>query len=278
MHTLKIFLFNSTYFLVVFLFLGVHQISNAETADTSLSEESSSSEAINVWYGGEQSFGVPGLAQRWVNIPGRINKTEQHVSLHFELNGGPEQKLHIGPDSRRLAAPGDFNVEIDANELRAGTNDLRITRILKNNARDVQHVKLDYQDQPWPLPYTIDWSNVESIQDAIQIADGLWQLTGSGIRTVPDHIGYDRTLGIGDAGWSSYDILASFTVNAIDSTAYDSPESVRPSLGMILHWNGHTDTPIDCGQPHCGWLPVGAMHWYTIPEDGMPGLISTPGL
>jgi hypothetical protein len=264
--------FNHAIFLVAFLFLGSLQIPAGAAENTSPPVSIHMPKPINIWYGEKQRFGSPGLTQRWVNIPGRVNYHDQVASLNFSLNGGPEQKLHIGPDSRRLAAPGDFNVEIDANELRTGSNDLRITRILKNNNRDEQHVKLHYQVQSWPLPYTVDWSKMDTIQDAVQVVDGFWQLTGSGIRTTPDKIGYDRTLAIGDAAWSSYEILVPFTVNAIDPSAYASPSSVSPGLGLILHWNGHTDTPVDCGQPHCGWFPVGAIHWYTFPENGPSGL------
>ncbi|MBU1139400.1 MAG: hypothetical protein KKA76_10515 [Proteobacteria bacterium] len=233
--------------------------------------ETQATEAIQLWYGEEQQFGFPGLAQPRVNIFGRINNHDQVSSLSFSVNEGGEQPLHIGPDSRRLSAPGDFNVEIDAHALQFGNNSINITRILKDKSRDVRHVTVNYQSRPWPLPYRVEWAEVDSIQNAVQVVDGMWEMTKSGIRTAPDSVGYDRALALGDEAWSSYEILVPVTLNGVDSSAYDSPESVRPGLGLILHWNGHTDSPIDCGQPHCGWFPVGAIHWYTFPKNGPGG-------
>lgn len=233
--------------------------------------ETRAKDAIQLWYGEEQQFGFPGIAQPWVNIIGRISKQDQLASLSFSVNEGPEQILHIGPDSRRLSVPGDFNIEIDANALYPGKNSIHINRILKDNSRDVRHVRVDYQGRPWPLPYRVKWAEVENIQNAVQVVDGMWEMSESGIRTTSDFIGYDRALAVGDAAWSSYEILLSFSLNSVDSSAYDSPESVSPGLGLILHWNGHTNSPIDCAQPHCGWFPFGAIHWYNFPKSGPGG-------
>lgn len=237
----------------------------------SLLSEIQATEAIQVWYGEEQQFGFPGLAQPRVNILGRVSNHDQVSSLSFRVNEGPEQALHSGPDSRRLSASGDFNVEIDPGGLQCGSNSIDIIRILKDKSRDVQHVTVDYQSRPWPLPYRVEWAEVDSIQDAVQVVDGMWKLTESGIRTALDSIGYDRALALGDGTWTSYEVLVPFTLNGIDDSAYDSLASVSPGLGLILHWNGHTDSPIACGQPHCGWFPVGAIHWYTFPKNGLAG-------
>lgn len=228
-------------------------------------------ESIQVWYGEKQQFGFPGLAQPWVNILGCVSDYDQVSSLSYRVNEGATHSLNIGPDCRRLSAPGDFNIEIDAELFHSGNNRIDITRTLKDNSRDVRRVTVDYQSRPWPLPYRVKWAEVVSIQDAVQVVDGIWEKTGSGIRTAPDSVGYDRAVAIGDAAWSSYEILVPFTLNGVDSSAYDSPESVSPGLGLILHWNGHTHSPIDCGQPHCGWFPVGAMHWYVFPKSGQGG-------
>ena len=228
-------------------------------------------EEIQVWYGEEQQFGTPGLAQPQVNILGRVSNHDKVSSLSFRVNNGLEQPLHIGPDSRRLSAPGDFNLEIDAAMLDFGNNNIDIIRTLEDNSRDVRHINVAYQKRSWPLPYRVNWAKVDSIQDAVQVVDGNWQLIGSTIRTAADSIGYDRALALGDATWSSYEILISFTVSGVDSSAYDSSESVSPGLGLILHWNGHSDSPIDCDQPRCGWFPFGAIHWYTFLEGESGG-------
>ena len=227
-----------------------------------------SGEAIEFWYGEKQRFGFPGLAQPFINIPGRVSGVAKTASLSYSLNNTPGQVVNVGPDLRRLAAPGDFNIEIPSDGLRPGSNRITVTRVLENNRSDIRNIELIYERQvPWPLPYRVEWSQVEDIQAAVQIVDGLWLLNDSGIRIAPGYVGYDRTIALGDSSWSSYEILLSFTVNGVDSSAYESPESVSPGFGVILHWNGHTDTPVDCGQPRCGWFPVGAINWYSFPEN-----------
>lgn len=231
---------------------------------------------FNLWYGEAQQFGFPGLAQRWVNILGHIDRPDQVASLSYSLNNGPEQNLHVGPDGRRLAAPGDFNVELDAGVLLDGTNTILLRSRLHNGTTAAQQLGLAYRPQPWPLPYSLQWNRVDAIQDAVQIVDGRWQMTAAGLRTAPDRIGYDRSLAIGDRNWTGYEILLPVTVHAIDASAYASSESVSPGFGLVLHWNGHSDTPVQCGQPHCGWLPAGAFHWYNFTAAGPGGLnIST---
>jgi hypothetical protein len=252
---------------VLFLYCSFFEIPACTASDLPQSKSIHPIEAIQVWYGEKQQFGFPGLAQPYVNIPGRVSNHNEVESLSFSLNDGPQHALHIGPDGRRLAAAGDFNVEIHADDLQPGNNSLRITRTLKDNHSDVQYVTISYQVQPWPLPYRVEWSKVSVIQDAVQVVDGLWHLTETGIRTAPKQMRYDRTLALGDTSWSSYELLVPFTLNDIDFSAYGSPESVSPGFGLIMHWNGHTDTPVVCGQPHCGWFPVGAIHWYSFPEN-----------
>ena len=33
-------------------------------------------------------------------------------------------------------------------------------------------------------------------------------------------------------------------------------------VGVLLRWTGHTDTPVTCAQPKCGYLPLGDIAWY----------------
>ena len=75
----------------------------------------------------QQEFGQLGVPQQWVNILGNVSDPDGIASTTYSLNGGAESTLSIGPDTRRLADDGDFNIEIDHNDLVDGSNDVVIT-------------------------------------------------------------------------------------------------------------------------------------------------------
>jgi regulation of enolase protein 1 (concanavalin A-like superfamily) len=83
-----------------------------------------------------------------------------------------------------------------------------------------------------------------------QVVDGKWALEGANVRTVEP--GYDRLIGVGDMAWDDYEVLVPITVHS-------QPSSF--GAGILFRWNGHTDSPVHCGQPKCGWLPLGAILW-----------------
>lgn len=128
----------------------------------------------------------------------------------------------------------------------------------------MQTVTIDYKDNTWPLPYSIDWKSVTNIQDVVQIVDGKWILDEAGIRTHPAHVGYDRVIAIGDMTWKDYEVTVPITVHAIDTSSYGNPISVGSGFGVNLRWLGHTDSPVVCSQPHCGWDPMGGSNWYSF--------------
>lgn len=83
--------------------------------------------SIHIWYGHEQHFGRLGIPQRWVNVLGSVTPAEDVASLTYSLNGAAPSKLSAGQNTTRLAGPGDFNVELDHRELRAGKNIIAVT-------------------------------------------------------------------------------------------------------------------------------------------------------
>lgn len=229
--------------------------------------ETNSKPVINIWYGTHQKFGQIGVPQRWVNIPGNVSDPDGISSLTFSLNKGAELPLSIGPDKRRLLAPGDFNIEINKDLLDIGINRVVIKAVDNYNNETVQTVAIDYKANTWPLPYSVDWKSVTNIQDAVQVVDGLWILDGSGIRTHPEYVGYDRVIAIGDMTWKDYEVTVPITIHAIDTSAYGSSISIGPGLGVNVRWLGHTDSPVICSQPHCGWDPMGGSNWYEFRKD-----------
>lgn len=225
---------------------------------------------IDVWYGSRQVFGAPGLAQRWINILGNARDPQGGLpEVAYSLNGGAAVPLLLGPDRRRLARRGDFNIELDAASLLDGENRLRITARGRRGGQSAAEVLVIIERQTWPLPYAIDWASVSDLQAAAQVVDGHWTWDARGAR--PLEAGYDRVLAIGDESWADYEASVEVTLHGIDPSGYQTRESGGAGFGVNLHWLGHTDDPYPSrwpAQPHMGWLPTGASNWYSFKKDG----------
>ncbi len=210
---------------------------------------------LSVWYGTDQHFGGLGQPQPWVNIVGNVTDTNEINSFYYSLNEASPVDLEMGPDSRRLDEEGDFNVDIATADLSTGENKVVITAINAYSHTSQVTVTLNYTaGTVWPLPYILDWGNIstsQELQHAAQIVDGEWTLTGDGIRNTRQ--GYDRLIAIGDRTWTDYIVTVPITVHS--SFAYNS------GIGLLFRWDGHTDTPVNCGQPKCGWEPLGELAW-----------------
>jgi hypothetical protein len=191
---------------------------------------------INVWYGDNQTFGQNGIAQQWVNILGNMLAPSGIQSASYTLNGGSPQFLRVGPNGFRLVDTGDFNVEVDHANLRPGNNTVVISATDNQNHTATHTVTLNwaYTGGTWPLPYSIDWSTVPSVQNVAQVVDGQWALQTDGtVRTM--QVGYDRLLALGDVSWTNYQVTAEITVNSFDCHQF--------SLGVVVGWTGNTTDP-----------------------------------
>lgn len=217
---------------------------------------------IDVWYGADQEFGHIGRPQRWQNVLGNVSDPDGVTSLSYTLNGGAARNLSIGPDSRRLFRPGDFNVDLDDNDLVEGDNTVVITAVDSTSAVSTRTVIVDYESgNVWPQTQIVDWDQANVIHDVAQPVDGQWELEGDGVRSVDP--AYDRLIGIGDVQWSDYEVTFPVTVNAVDNAGFSSGTSGRGAgLGVLFRWNGHTDFPVVYPQPKTGYLPYGAIGWY----------------
>ena len=211
---------------------------------------------IDLWYGDTQSFGHLGVPQRWVNILGRIAALEKTATLHHTLNGGPSQPLAIGPDRHRLANPGDFNVEIDCEDLQEGENIVIITATDRDGHRTDRTVTLQVtRNRIWPLPYTINWSDTTAIHNVAQVVDGRWALQPDGIRVLEPY--YDRVIALGDRTWTDYELTANVTFHGMrvpDKSAGDGGANVIHAA-LAVRWPGHDP---DGQQPRVKWYPLGA--------------------
>lgn len=223
---------------------------------------------INIWYGDNQRFGDLGTTQVWLNILGDVATAPDAdlASFTFSLNGGDPVALSVGPDQRRLAYGGDFNVEMNIVDVINGDNVVEIVAIDTFGETTVKTVNFHYNSTTeWPLPYSVNWDSVTDIPDAAQIVDGFWALVPGGVRIQEKE--YDRVLTVGDVLWEDYEITVPITVHDFDP-GYLGPISVSAGFGITLKWTGHTDDPVFCPQPHCGWLPSGAGAWYDIGSGG----------
>lgn len=224
---------------------------------------------IDVWEGLFQNYGNPGVPQAIYNILGRVSDDTFVDSLWYTINDGPDLPLSIGPDTYRLQNDGDFNIDINQNNLNTGINIIDITAEDSQGNTTTVTVALNYTPQnTWPIPYNIDWDNVNELTDVVQVVDGLWDYSSNGARVL--EWGYDRILAIGDLGWTDYEITVPITVHARDDLDLGYP-SIGPGIGIVTRWQGHSNW--QGRQPNIGYLPMGASFWYDFyTNNGIFGL------
>jgi hypothetical protein len=212
---------------------------------------------ITVWYEASQQFGQLGNPQTQVNLLGNVRDTDGSIaSLSFRLNGGSSTKLSIGPDTRRLANAGDFNIAINTSSLINGTNNVVITAVDNNGDTNQKAISFKYTwGKTWTLPYTTSWLGGGSIHSQAQVIDGLWQTDSLGVH--PVQVGYDRLIAVGDIAWTNYEVLVPVTIHSF------TPDPSNPSdaggVGVIVRWQGHIGT----GQLPDGWTQIGAYGYYS---------------
>jgi regulation of enolase protein 1 (concanavalin A-like superfamily) len=218
---------------------------------------------IDVWYGDSQSFGDLGNPQRWINVLGQVQDPDGINALSFSLNGGEPRSLSFSP-YRRLAEPGDFNVEIDYMEFSPGANTIEIRAVDTLGFEAVKTVSVDYSaGTVWPLSYQVDWSSVLEIRDVAQVVDGRWSIVDGQLRN--DLQRYDRTVVIGDITWTDYEVTVPVTIHRFSQDGFGGNAGV-PGAGVSLKWPGHTDWTGD--QPTHGWNPSGAGGFVSFDRDG----------
>ncbi|MCB0634325.1 MAG: hypothetical protein R2824_30540 [Saprospiraceae bacterium] len=234
----------------------------AETVPGEVSS-TTTSPAIDFWYGHQQRFGHIGQAQCWINILGNISNAENLDRVLFQVNDGPEQPLTLGSDQHRLAMPGDFNVELAWDEMPLDTNRLTVRVYPKQGdpVTDTMQVIVD-KEEIWPLPYSVNFSGGENIQNQVQVVDGRWESTASGVRTVLPY--YDRVLSMGDTTWTDYEATVQLTVHGFIPPAPGPPTYNVTHFGVALRWRGHHT---DGRQPSRKWYPLGAQGEFLLKNE-----------
>jgi hypothetical protein len=220
---------------------------------------------IDIWYGKDQSFGhLGGHPQRWINVLGHVDPADDLDSLSYRLNGGAWLPLSFLEDNKRIAKTGDFNVEILRSELNRGVNDVFISARNKHGSVATKMVHVIYYEPEgnWPLPYHIDWSQVNEISDAAQIVDGKWILTRDGVRSVEKY--YDRVLAFGDASWENYEVRTTVIVHSLTPPKVDPNKTNVTHVAIATRWPGHD---ADGNQPTVKWHPLGATAEFRLGGD-----------
>ena len=217
---------------------------------------------ISIWYGPIQRFGHLGEPQRWINVLGNIADPEQIDSVSFSINSNEERLLSLGSDLHRLALPGDFNVELTWDEVQAGENTLLIKAYPKNTPPVTSTIKLLVEKgNTWPLPYQIDFSKLNNLQDVVQIVDGHWRLEETGVRTQQRY--YDRVLTMGDTTWSNFETTVRLTIHGFTPSEPGPPTYNVSHFGVAMRWRGHHS---DGRQPSRKWFPLGAQGEFLLKD------------
>jgi hypothetical protein len=215
---------------------------------------------LTLWYGDSVAFGQNGNPQKWVNVLGNVSDDGSINNFYYQLNGGLPVDINIGPDNRRLINIGDFNIDIDAEDLTNGSNTVDLFAEDDEGNVNFKSVTITYTPgNVWNLNSTIDWQNTSAITNEAQIVDGKWQLTNEGVR--PTEIGYDRLIAIGDTTWTDYEVIIPIQIHALD-TDIGVNGGNEYGIGLLMRWLGHTDSPVAGWSPKSGWEPYGEIGWF----------------
>lgn len=213
-----------------------------------------------LWYGDEQSFGQLGHSQPLINILGSATHSENVVNASYRLNGRRTKQIVLGPDLHRLANAGDFNLEIERSQLKPGKNTVSIRAQTRSGKPIAKSLKFDYDpDTTWPLPYEVDFTSVDNLQDVVEIIDGRWTLTDDGVRIAEPY--YDRQLSFGDSNWTDFDLRAEVLfhhhfVNVAGRNINGPPYLSHAHASFNMRWNGHPD---DGFSPRRDWMNLGSL-------------------
>ncbi len=242
------------------------------TSGTSFRTTVSTGPQIDVWLGDDEVFGANGTTQPWANLLGNVSDPDGVQWLSYTLNGGGSRSLSLGPDSRRLQYPGDFNADIKLTDLVVGTNTVVFTAVDAGGARSTRTVTVRrVAATPPGMAFTQSWSQTASLDSQVTVVDGHWQVNSGGVRVAPGATGYDRVLALGDQSWTDYEVTVPVTVHGFGPAA-GSYLSGAPLVGLAMRWQGHQK--VNSAQPAWGYKSVGAyawFRWYDTPKLEMVG-------
>lgn len=209
---------------------------------------------IDLWYGDTQEFGQLGLPQKWINILGNVQSEKGIKDFTYTLNESEPKALSLGSDLHRLAAQGDFNVEMDVGDCLERENKLVLLALDSvGNTFEKEVTFILHKDRSWKLPYRIDWSEVQQIQDVVQVVDGNWEINKIGLHNVDTY--YDRVVAFGDDSWKNYEVSTTATFHDFTTPQTGPPTYNVSHAAIATRWTGHDQDGL---QPTRKWYPLGA--------------------
>ena len=239
----------------LFFFTGIFPSCTAERKEEII---------VNVWYGQDQCFGKLGNPQRQINILGNIQLPKDSFRVYYKLNGqDTEVDITLGSDLHRLAMEGDFNIDMDRSDLKEGENVINL--VVENNGNEVftRTIRFHYYSvNDWPLPYVVDWSEADKLQDVVEVVDGLWEITPAGVHVCEQY--YDRVLAFGDSSWINYEVETSVVFHDYIPPSEGPPTYNVSHVAIASRWPGHDR---DSLQPNRKWYPLGATSEFRITDD-----------
>lgn len=227
---------------------------------------------ITVWYEDDLEFGQNGNPQQWVNIMGNVSGlSPSNITLRYKLNGvGGFTLLDKGADKRRLYQEGDFNIELDIDDLINGTNTVEIRARNNNTNQETREFYSFTYDANGTVSdsFTVDWSQASTLHEVAQPVDGEWTIEPGGTLRPLDvatgitpTLAYDRLVAFGDMSMTDYQVTVPFTIHSIDTDkGFDFPSN-GPGVGMIMRWQGHYQQLSD-NQLRTGWRRFGSLAWF----------------
>lgn len=212
---------------------------------------------IHLWHPARAEIDRIGRSQRCFNVLGRVRPAPRGTTLIARLGALPPRELKLGPDGARLAAPGDFNLDIDLSTLPAGeTSVILEARTPDGELATATLGLVSRRDSPeWPLPWNADFTKTtEPLERIVQVIDGRWHLVPDGLAVVEPY--YDRVIAFGDPRWSDYEVTARLRLRAQRVPEPDREVGADViHVALTLRWPGHH---ADHHQPHRLWYPLGA--------------------
>lgn len=209
---------------------------------------------IDLWYGEQQEFGQLGLPQKWINILGNVQSASGIKTFTYQLNDADPKPLTLGSDLHRLAAPGDFNIDLEVYACQEGENYLLLHAVDSSGftaSKEITFVL--HKNNQWPLPYTIKWSEVKNLQEVAQVVDGQWAITENGLHNLDTY--YDRVVAFGDDSWQNYEVKTTVTFHDFTPPSPGPPVYNVSHAAIASRWPGHAR---DSLQPYRQWYPLGA--------------------
>jgi hypothetical protein len=212
--------------------------------------------SITLWSGARLRTGHLGRPQQWLNLTGRVFHAPPGTILSAKVGEASARTLALGPDGHRLAAPGDFNLDVDPQTLPLGETAVCFTVLTPDGLTTTATAIIERLDPvpPWPIPWSQDFTRPgPGLADRVQIVDGDWQLGPAGVFNPEAY--YDRVLAFGDSHWTDYEVTARLRLRGqrLPVEGRDAGHDVI-HVALTLRWPGHHD---DGHQPFRRWYPLG---------------------